>query len=277
MKKEALASFIPSISSLCNFLAHLASDGRSYASVASHRAAITTFFEQLGSKDLGSEPRLARFMKGLFRQNPPKPRYAETWDVDTVLRFIVSLGNNKNLSLKELTLKLAFLLAICSPKRVSELAALSLNHLQRSAERWTFFLDYRNKNRISGSAHAAKFETFSENPLLCPVRCLSDYLKATESVRGTNDKLLLSFTTHKSVQGATVARWIKQMLENAGIDSKFKAHSTRSASTSKAYKAGASIVEIMEAACWSEKGSTFFKFYNRELPETSYQSHVLSR
>ena len=275
--KEELASQIPTVVSLCNFLSYLVTKGLSYASVASHRAALTTFFDQLGASEMGADSRVARFMKGLFRKNPPKPRYAETWDVNTVLDYITSLGNNSALSLKELTLKLAFLLAVCSPKRVSELSALSIDNLQRSAERWTFFLDYRNKNRNRGEAHTARYESFLENPLLCPVRCLADYLKATEARRGDHARLFLSFVTFKPSQATTIARWIKEILKDAGIDSKFKAHSTRSASTSKALRCGASMGDIMTAACWSEKGNTFYKFYNREVSEPSFQDHVLAR
>ena len=268
---------LPTTVSLCNFLALLARKGLSYSSVASHRAALVTFFEQVRPGGLGSDSCVTRFMKGQFRKNPPKPKYSDTWDVNTVLNYIKGQGSNKTLSLRSLTLKLVFLLAICSPKRVSELAALSIEHLQRSSEKWTFFLDYRNKNRSTGAAHTAQYEAFLEDPLLCPVLALSDYLKATEKFRRGQNRLLLSYVRFSPVQASTVARWIKEVLTSAGIADHFMAHSTRSASTSKALISGAAINDIISAACWSEKSNTFYRFYNKEVAKPSFQTHVLSR
>ena len=57
----------------------------------------------------------------------------------------------------------------------------------------------------------------------------------------------------------------EKVLKDAGIDEKFKAHSTRHASTSKAFKNGLNINEIKKAAGWSERLNTFYKFYNRPI------------
>lgn len=63
---------------------------------------------------------------------------------------------------------------------------------------------------------------------------------------------------------STVARWIKNVLSNAGIDTSiFKAHSVRSASVSDAYKNGTPIKEILRVADWSNE-KTFRKFYLRD-------------
>ena len=53
---------------------------------------------------------------------------------------------------------------------------------------------------------------------------------------------------------------MKSTLAQAGIDTtKFKAHSSRSASSSAAYEAGVALPDIMEAADWSTV-STFTNF-----------------
>ncbi|CAH1248153.1 C16orf58 [Branchiostoma lanceolatum] len=66
------------------------------------------------------------------------------------------------------------------------------------------------------------------------------------------------------VGSTTIARWIKTVLELAGVDvSTYSAHSTRGASTSAAAAAGVSLTNILKAADWSRE-STFQKFYRRE-------------
>ncbi|KAK6054840.1 site-specific recombinase, phage integrase family [Cooperia oncophora] len=217
-------------------------------------------------------------MKGLFRANPPKAKYSSTWDVDKVLSYIINLGENSLLSLKQLTLKLTILLALCSPKRVSEIASFSLGSLQRSAHRWVFFIDYRNKNRRYGPPQSAVYEAYEDNSLLCPVETLQQYLAATEAFRGREKALLLSYASpHRPISAATVARWIKTVLVEAGVGGDFSAHSTRSAGTSKAYKHGVSLETIMKAAAWAPGSSTFRNFYQREPLRDSYQKSILRR
>ena len=79
----------------------------------------------------------------------------------------------------------------------------------------------------------------------------------------TKRPLLLSYAPpYKPVGTATIARYIKQFLGMAGIDiTVFTAHSTRSASTSKANNLGITIRDIQKAAGWTSE-NTFRKFYN---------------
>lgn len=56
----------------------------------------------------------------------PQPRYQNTWDVDTVLDFVLKMGDNSDLSLKMLSLKLTTLLALTSASRASEINQLNI-------------------------------------------------------------------------------------------------------------------------------------------------------
>ena len=48
-----------------------------------------------------------------------------------------------------------------------------------------------------------------------------EYLKRTQGSRGDEDKLFISFQKpHKAVSRDTISRWVKQVLEAAGIDTK---------------------------------------------------------
>ncbi|KAL9976890.1 hypothetical protein ACROYT_G014231 [Oculina patagonica] len=101
---------------------------------------------------------------------------------------------------------------------------------------------------------------------LCVVTCLKRYVELTEPVRDGHDPFWLSFTKpFKPVSRDTVSRWIRNVMEKAGIDTKiFSAHSTRAAATSAANANNVSINTIMDAAGWSRE-STFRKFYDKPV------------
>ncbi|KZS01974.1 Uncharacterized protein APZ42_001167, partial [Daphnia magna] len=97
--------------------------------------------------------------------------------------------------------------------------------------------------------------------------CLQSYIARTSNLRKPhNAKQLLIGSTkpHNPVTSATVGRWIKDQLREAGIDTSiFSAHSTRGAAASKAASSGVSIQAILKQGHWSNE-NTFSKFYRRE-------------
>ncbi len=102
--------------------------------------------------------------------------------------------------------------------------------------------------------------------MLCPVECIGTYKEMTKNLRNMESSTRLIIThrkPHKPVATATVARWIKDILNASGIDTDiFKAHSSRGAATSAAKLAGVSGDDILATANWSTD-STFNKFYFR--------------
>ena len=79
------------------------------------------------------------------------------------------------------------------------------------------------------------------------------------------NRLLISFRKpHHTISSSTVSRWLLTALTSAGVDtSRFKAHSTRGASTSAAYACVMSLTNILTAGQWSDKSCTFTRFYYR--------------
>ena len=75
---------------------------------------------------IGQHPLVAQLMKGVYKLRPPKPQYTYTWDVDMVTKYIEKLGDNTDLPLRKLTLKLALLMALTVASRTLELQALDL-------------------------------------------------------------------------------------------------------------------------------------------------------
>ena len=78
----------------------------------------------------------------------------------------------------------------------------------------------------------------------------------------------MSCQTFKEVSSSTIARWLKEVLHLAGIDTSiFKAHSYRSASTSAAFSCGISLNDVLNTANWTN-ANTFYRFYNRETRDS---------
>ena len=83
-------------------------------------------------------------------------------------------------------------------------------------------------------------------------------------------QLLLSYVKpFRTVSRETVSRFVKLVLQSAGIDiTKYSAHSNRAASTSNVKVKGLNISEIMESAVWSTV-STFARFFYKPVFNTS--------
>ena len=105
-----------------------------------------------------------------------------------------------------------------------------------------------------------------ENSKLCPMAATKGYLKHRAEYNIAHTKFL--FTTvspygppHKD----TIARWVKNTLTQAGVNTDiFSSHSCRSSASSKADNMGVDLDNILKMGCWSRQ-STFWKFYSKEL------------
>lgn len=271
-EKYRIAPLKPESRDIINFLSEVADDGLAFTTISSHRAAISAILSATGNA-VAESADISRFMKGFLKEKPSGPKHSQAWDVATLLDNVEHLGPTETLSLKTLTRRLVVLLALCSPKRVSELAALSLDEVTRKADSWNFTLR-KTKNRRWGKAHSALYLKFSGNELLCPVSHLEHYVEKTKNLR-SDPKLLCSYKApYKAVTAQTVARWIKEALELAGIFN-YSAHSTRAAATSAAKIQGAPIEAILEAANWSKTGNTFERFYHKPVADSEFQVAIM--
>ncbi|KAK3084586.1 hypothetical protein FSP39_015964 [Pinctada imbricata] len=217
-------------------------------------------------------------MKGIYNKIPPKPKYQQIWDLDKVLSYLNSLETNDKLHIKVLSKKLAFLLAVVSPKRVSEISRLNTEFMKYSDTGVIFELPGLSKTQSSSKPKQVKYDAYPENPQLCVVSCIKTYCARTESKRDNSNRgylLIMNRKPYASISAQTVSHWIRDIMGLAGIDtSKFKAHSARAASTSKASNAGVPIEEILSMADWSSQ-SIFVKFYRKVVTPHSYGKSVL--
>ena len=101
---------------------------------------------------------------------------------------------------------------------------------------------------------------------------LSQYLTVTSPLRpeGAVKLFVAVVKSHNPVSSSSIARWLRDTLQQAGIDvGIFGAHSVRGASSSAAAAAGVTINDILKAADWSSE-SIFRNFYYRPTGDVTY-------
>ena len=231
----------PSLGDILNFIASEFRTGRCYRSLNCYRSALSSVLAPIDGFDVGRH----------------------------ILDHITSWGVNESLSLQRLSWKLAMLLALTSASRSSDLSNLTIANHRFSKNGLVLYPSGLSKQSRAGHTPSPwEVKGFSGNNLLCPVQCFRDYQEATESARSLpgHDRLFLAVKKpHSPVTSSTIARWLKAVLNSAGVNtSQFSAHSTRGAAASAAAMAGVTTKQILATADWASAG-TFKKFYLREI------------
>ena len=117
-----------------------------YRTIAVYKSAISQTHDPIGSASFGELPIVSQFMKVVFREKPPKPKYCSSWSVVTVSDFLRQQKPVEKISLKMLTFKVTVLLAFTTAARGHELAALDLDSSLMKKEAWEFTLLEHVKN-----------------------------------------------------------------------------------------------------------------------------------
>ena len=127
-------------------------------------------------------------------------------------------------SLKQLTLKIVFLLAITRLSRSADLSQLDLSRMKLCNNGVSFLPSTLAEQSRQGKViEEFFFPSFPENPMLCAVATLTTYQNKTWLIRGDETKLFVFFISffikpHNAVTSSTIARWLKTTLEQSGID-----------------------------------------------------------
>ncbi|KAM4018570.1 uncharacterized protein ACNLHF_007867 [Anomaloglossus baeobatrachus] len=254
--------------------------GLSLSSLKGQVSALSVFFQ----KRLARLPKVRTFLQGVCHIVPPYKRPLDPWDLNRVLVALQKppFEPLKEVSFSRLSQKVAFLVAITSLRRVSELAALS--------SKAPFLVFHQDKvvlrpipeflPKVVSSFHLNQdisLPSFCPHPvhryekalrLLDLVRALRIYISRTAPIRRADALFVLVAGPRKGLQAskATLARWIKEPIleayRSAGlpVPSGLKAHSTRAVGASWALRHQASAQQVCQAATWSSL-HTFTKHY----------------
>ena len=282
----------PSIKQIADFLLHLFQEKNLQPStIDGYRSAIA---DKLGntSVNVGKDENLTRLLDSFHRDRPKGRRGVPAWNLSLVLHQLTKAPFEplRKASLKHLTFKTVFLLALASGKRRSEIHAWLNKNIRHQAD-WSKVSLYPSPSFLAKN-HLAKEgpecvapvvipalaptldKSLKEDRSLCPVRALCYYLDKTQDLRTGKELVFVSFKQgfNKDISPATISSWIKQTVvlcyDLSDQDSltlhQVKAHDVRAFAASKAFQGGISLDQIL-AACHWKSHNTFTQFYLKDV------------
>ena len=252
-------------------------DGHSlaYATIKCYATAITAFHVGFpGGVSVMTHSWTRKFLKGILRKRPAVRRSAPSWQLPKVLEALCQppFEPIEQADLAWLSKKTAFLVAITSGKRSSDLSALSVQQgcCTLTGDRSKLILrpdpsfhpKMVRENRLVNSLELNAFypapKDAEEQRLhcLCPVRAVAEYLRRTEHFR-QSDRLFIAYGQEAgtAITKQRLSHWLVDVISHAYSTSgevlpTVKAHSTRAVATSVAVLRGAPLEEICQAADW---------------------------
>ena len=282
----------PSIKQIADFLLHLFQEKNLQPStIEGYRSAIA---DKLGntSINVGKDDNLTRLLDSFHRDRPKGRRGVPAWNLSLVLHQLTKAPFEplRKASLKHLTFKTVFLLALASGKRRSEIHAWLKKNIRHQAD-WSKVSLYPSPSFLAKN-HLAKEgpecvapvvipalaptldKSLKEDRSLCPVRALRYYLDKTQDLRTGKELVFVSFKQgfDRDISPATISSWIKQTVvlcydlsdQESLTLHQVKAHDVRAFAASKAFQGGISLDQIL-AACHWKSHDTFTQFYLKDV------------
>ncbi len=238
-----------------------------YSALNTARSALSSFLVLDGVHTVGTHPLISRFMKGVFVERPAVPRYTVIWNVRVVLNYLRKFSPLESLGLRDLSYKLVMLLALTTGQRLQTLHKLQLDKLTMKDGVAVFHVTELLKQSKPGKVGTQLIlKAYEPEDSLCVYKCLKHYLHLTSSLRANEKQLLISFRKpHEKVSKDTIARWVKTVMKDAGVDTDiFKPHSTRAASTSAASRGNLPVDTVLAAGGWASE-KNFQMYYNKPV------------
>ena len=282
----------PPVKSVADFLMYLFEDKKlqpstidGYRSVISDKLGDTTV-------NMSKNDNLTRLLESFHRDRPKGRRGVSSWNLSLVLHQLTKAPFEplREASLKHLTFKTVFLLALGSGKRRSEIHAWQHKNIRHQAD-WSkvsLFPSpcFLSKNQLAkeGPESVAPVvipalaptldRSLKSNRSLCPIRALRYYLDRTSDIRQDKELVFVSFKKgfDKDISPATISSWIKQTVilcyelsdHHAHTLHQVKAHDVRAFAASKAFQSGVSLEQILSACHWKSH-NTFTQFYLKDV------------
>ena len=188
-------------------------------------------------------------MREVFNKRPAFPKYRTTWNPDIVSNYLSSLSSN--LTLLQLSQKVCMLRLLLTCQRGQSIHLLKVEDVifhEDSLELQFSVVLKHTRPRVHQDN--IRFQSYIQNKSLCIVSLLREYIGRTSSLRGQETHLFISTQApFKGVARATLSRWVKRVMNKAGIDVKcFKPHITRAAAPSHTKAKGDPLSAILNSA-----------------------------
>ena len=282
----------PPLKAIADFLLHLFQDRKLQpGNIDGYRSAIA---DKLGNStiNVSKDENLTRLLDSFHRDRPKGRRGIPCWNLSLVLHQLTKAPFEplKEASLKHLTFKTVFLLALGSGKRSSEIHAWLHKNIRHQSD-WSKVSLYPSPSFLSKN-QLAKEGPDSVAPVvipalvptldkslkgdrsLCPVRALRYYLERTSDPKQSKELVFVSFKKgfDKDISPATISSWIKQTVilcyelsdQEALTLHQVKAHDVRAFAASKAFQSGVSLEQILSVCHWKSH-NTYTPFYLKDV------------
>ena len=282
----------PPVKSVADFLMYLFEDKKLQPSTNDgYRSAIS---DKLGDTtiNISRNDNLTRLLESFHRDRPKGRRGVPSWNLSLVLHQLTKAPFEplREASLKHLTVKTVFLLALGSGKRRSKIHAWQHKNIRHQTDWSKVSLfpspSFLSKNQLAkeGPESVAPVvipalaptldRSLKSDRSLCPVRALRYYLDRTSDIRQDKELVFVSFKKgfDKDISPATISSWIKQTVilcyelsdHQAHTLHQVKAHDVRAFAASKAFQSGVSLEQILSACHWKSH-NTFTQFYLKDV------------
>ena len=219
----------PPLNSVADFLLYLFEvKNLQPSTIDGYRSAIA---DKLGNAtfNISKDDNLTRLLDSFHRDRPKGRRGIHSWNLSLVLHQLTKAPFKplKEASLKHLTFKTVFLLALGSGKRRSEIHAWQHKNIRHQSDWSKVSLfpspSFLSKNQLAkeGPESVAPVvipalaptldRSLKSDRSLCPVRALRYYLDRTSDIRQGKELVFVSFKKgfDKDISPATISSWIK--------------------------------------------------------------------
>ena len=268
----------PSTKQITDFLLHLFQEKNLKPStIDGYRSAIA---DKLGSAsvNVSKDENLNHLLDSFHRDRPKGCWGVPSWNLSLVLHRLTNppFEPLRKASLKHLTFKTVFLLALGSGKRRSEIHAWLNKNIRHQAD-WSKvslypFPSFLSKNHLAKESPECVApvvmpalaptldKSLKEDRSLCPMQALRYYLDKTQDLRQGKELGFVSFKKgfNKDISPATISSWIKRTIilcyelsnEEALTLHQVRAHDVRAFAASRAFQGGISLEQILAACRW---------------------------
>ena len=238
--------------------------------------------------NVSKDENLTRLLDSFHRDRPKGRRGIPSWNLSLVLHQLTKAPFEplKEASLKHLTFKTVFLLALCSGKRRSQIHAWLHKNIRHQLDLSKVSLypspSFLSKNQLAKEGPDSVVplvipalaptldKSLKGDRSLCPVRALRYYLDRTSDLRQNKELIFVSFKKgfDKDISPATISSWIKQTVilcyelcdQEALTLHQVKAQWCQSLPL----RSGVSLEQILSACHWKSH-NTFTQFYLKDV------------
>ncbi|MPC58186.1 hypothetical protein E2C01_052181 [Portunus trituberculatus] len=274
----------PTVQKVAHFLVFLPQDCHLSTSVIKGYKAMLNSVLAIQGLDLNNDQVLRLIIRACSSQpQRPSRNLLPSWNLDVVLRFLTTAPFEpmRLSSIRDLTRKSLFLLALATAQRVREIQALSHKMSWQGQDQLVSYLpEFIAKTDTDAHSTPWEFRIKSLSTvvgsqdverLLCPVWALRHYLhKMALPTRSRNLFLAVRCPSRPMSKGAiSFLRDIIKSAHTSFPDSsrrelKVRAHDIRGIATSMLLRKNCSVPTILRAACWRTP-SVFADHYLREI------------